>query len=161
VSGDDVRELRARLDGLTIRDADRLRRRLRGAKDDPKTLATLAAQITTAEALVATRLAAVPEITYPDLPVSELRHEIADAIRDHQVVVVAGETGSGKTTQLPKICLELGRGIRGTIGHTQPRRLAARTSGSASPTSWASPSARPSATPCGSTTTPVTARWSS
>jgi len=129
VSGDDVRELRARLDGLTIRDADRLRRRLRGAKDDPKTLATLAAQITTAEALVATRLAAVPEITYPDLPVSELRHEIADAIRDHQVVVVAGETGSGKTTQLPKICLELGRGIRGTIGHTQPRRLAARTVG--------------------------------
>ena len=129
MSGDDVRELRARLDGLTIRDADRLRRRLRGAKDDPKTLATLAAQITTAEALVATRLAAVPEITYPDLPVSELRHEIADAIRDHQVVVVAGETGSGKTTQLPKICLELGRGIRGTIGHTQPRRLAARTVG--------------------------------
>ena len=52
---------------------------------------------------------------------------IADAIRDHQVVVIAGETGSGKTTQIPKICLELGRGIRGTIGHTQPRRLAART----------------------------------
>src|SRR6059058_4576703 len=56
-----------------------------------------------------------------------MRDEIAAAIRDHQVVVIAGETGSGKTTQLPKICLELGRGIRGTIGHTQPRRLAART----------------------------------
>lgn len=129
MSGDELRELRARLDGLTIRDADRLRRRLRGSGGNPETLAKLAAQFTTAEALVATRLAAVPEISYPDLPVSEKRHDIAAAIRDHQVVVVAGETGSGKTTQLPKICLELGRGIRGTIGHTQPRRLAARTVG--------------------------------
>jgi ATP-dependent RNA helicase HrpA len=67
-------------------------------------------------------------ITYPpELPVSQRRGEIAEAIRDHQVVVVAGETGSGKTTQLPKICLELGRGSQGMIGHTQPRRLAART----------------------------------
>src|SRR5918995_1476499 len=67
-------------------------------------------------------------ITYPpELPVSQRRGEIAEAIRDHQVVVVAGETGSGKTTQLPKICLELGRGTAGMIGHTQPRRLAART----------------------------------
>src|SRR6059058_1218502 len=55
-----------------------------------------------------------------------MRDEIAAAIRDHQVVIVAGETGSGKTTQLPKICLELGRGIHGLIGHTQPRRIAAR-----------------------------------
>jgi ATP-dependent helicase HrpA len=70
----------------------------------------------------------VPTITYPpELPVSQRRGEIAEAIRDHQVVVVAGETGSGKTTQLPKICLELGRGVKGMIGHTQPRRLAART----------------------------------
>ncbi|KNX39250.1 ATP-dependent helicase [Luteipulveratus halotolerans] len=69
----------------------------------------------------------VPEISYPQaLPVSAAREEIAAAIRDHQVVVVAGETGSGKTTQLPKICLELGRGVAGTIGHTQPRRIAAR-----------------------------------
>ncbi|MDT4942637.1 MAG: ATP-dependent helicase HrpA, partial [Pseudonocardiales bacterium] len=61
------------------------------------------------------------------LPVSARRADIAAAIRDHQVVIVAGETGSGKTTQLPKICLELGRGVHGMIGHTQPRRLAART----------------------------------
>jgi ATP-dependent helicase HrpA len=129
-SGSELRELRARLDGLTIRDADRLRRRLRGLRgSDPAALEKIGEQFTAAEALVATRLAAVPEITYPDLPVSEMRHDIAAAINEHQVVVVAGETGSGKTTQLPKICLELGRGIRGTIGHTQPRRIAARTVG--------------------------------
>ncbi|MDQ1536449.1 MAG: ATP-dependent helicase HrpA [Actinomycetota bacterium] len=76
---------------------------------------------------MARRLATVPTITYPDdLPVAERRDDIAAAIRDHQVVIVAGETGSGKTTQLPKICLELGRGIEGLIGHTQPRRIAAR-----------------------------------
>ncbi|MET0899197.1 MAG: ATP-dependent RNA helicase HrpA [Mycobacterium sp.] len=122
-------ELYPRLDGLTLRDADRLRRRLRNLRGntDPRKFEQVTQQISTAEALVATRLAAVPDITYPDLPVSDLRHEIAAAIRDNQVVVVAGETGSGKTTQLPKICLELGRGILGTIGHTQPRRLAART----------------------------------
>src|SRR5260221_11371729 len=70
----------------------------------------------------------VPAITYPpELPVSQRKDEIAAAIRDNQVVIVAGETGSGKTTQLPKICLELGRGVTGQIGHTQPRRIAART----------------------------------
>ncbi|HEY1669687.1 MAG TPA: ATP-dependent RNA helicase HrpA [Trebonia sp.] len=67
-------------------------------------------------------------ITYPEeLPVSQRRDDIAQAIKNHQVVIVAGETGSGKTTQLPKICLELGRGVTGQIGHTQPRRIAART----------------------------------
>lgn len=66
-------------------------------------------------------------IVYPDLPISDKRDEIAELIRDNQVVVLAGETGSGKTTQLPKICLELGRGVSGMIGHTQPRRVAAHT----------------------------------
>jgi ATP-dependent helicase HrpA len=70
----------------------------------------------------------LPTISYPpQLPVSQRKDEIAAAIRDNQVVIVAGETGSGKTTQLPKICLELGRGVTGQIGHTQPRRIAART----------------------------------
>src|SRR5690349_10444695 len=76
----------------------------------------------------AARRAAMPPVTYPaELPVSQRKDEIAEVIRDHQVVVIAGETGSGKTTQIPKICLELGRGVDGQIGHTQPRRLAART----------------------------------
>jgi ATP-dependent helicase HrpA len=67
-------------------------------------------------------------LTYPDsLPITERRDELLAAIRDHQVVIVAGETGSGKSTQLPKLCLEAGRGIEGMIGHTQPRRVAART----------------------------------
>ncbi|MDU2794258.1 MAG: DUF3418 domain-containing protein [Actinomyces sp.] len=75
---------------------------------------------------LAERAAAIPVISFPDLPVSTRRDEIARAIRDHQVVIVSGETGSGKTTQLPKICMQLGRGVAGMIGHTQPRRLAAR-----------------------------------
>ncbi|EWT06166.1 ATP-dependent helicase [Intrasporangium chromatireducens Q5-1] len=73
------------------------------------------------------RAGLVPAITYPEqLPVVEHRDQLAEVIRDHQVVVIAGETGSGKTTQIPKICLELGRGLDGMIGHTQPRRIAAR-----------------------------------
>lgn len=73
------------------------------------------------------RLAALPVPHYDDtLPVHARREDIKAAIRDHQVVIICGETGSGKTTQLPKICLELGRGVGGLIGHTQPRRLAAR-----------------------------------
>ncbi|WP_377701511.1 ATP-dependent RNA helicase HrpA [Pseudoduganella sp. UC29_71] len=68
----------------------------------------------------------IPPITFPeDLPVSGRRAEIAEALMKHQVIIVSGETGSGKTTQLPKICLELGRGRNGIIGHTQPRRIAA------------------------------------
>ncbi len=89
--------------------------------------ATLTPSTASAPSLAESR-ARLPEITYPPaLPVSQRKDEIAAAIRDHQVVIVAGETGSGKTTQLPKICLELGRGTTGQIGHTQPRRIAART----------------------------------
>ena len=73
------------------------------------------------------RARAVPRIAYDaELPIAARRDEIAAAIREHQVVIVCGETGSGKSTQLPKICLELGRGVAGLIGHTQPRRIAAR-----------------------------------
>src|SRR6266511_2075392 len=82
----------------------------------------------TAALRIEQRRAGVPEISYPAaLPISQKKDEILAAVRDHQVVIVAGETGSGKTTQLPKICLELGRGVQGRIGHSQPRRLAART----------------------------------
>ncbi|MGV0800383.1 hypothetical protein ABQF26_25655, partial [Mycolicibacterium elephantis] len=102
MSDPSVAELRRRLDGLTVRDAARFGRRLRQLRGaSPDKVAKLAEQITAAEALVATRAAALPAITYPDLPVSERRDDIAKAINANQVVVVAGETGSGKTTQLP------------------------------------------------------------
>ncbi|WP_330179375.1 ATP-dependent RNA helicase HrpA [Nocardia sp. NBC_01503] len=120
------RELRSRLADLSIRDEHRLRRRLDKVRGGD--LTELEADIAAAQRRVDARRSAVPEIRYPEqLPVSARRDDIAAAIAANQVVIVAGETGSGKTTQLPKICLELGRGIRGTIGHTQPRRLAART----------------------------------
>ncbi|WP_406279888.1 ATP-dependent RNA helicase HrpA [Nocardia sp. NBC_00881] len=122
----DPRDLRTRLANLSLRDEHRLRRRLDRARDGD--LGEVEAEIAAAELRVDARRAAVPEIRYPpQLPVTARREDIAAAIATHQVVIVAGETGSGKTTQIPKICLELGRGIRGTIGHTQPRRLAART----------------------------------
>ncbi len=124
-----MRELRSRLDGLTLRDAARLGRRLRSLRQpvSAQKVEELSRQVAAAEALVAARAAAVPAVSYPDLPVSQLRGELAEAISGNQVVIVAGETGSGKTTQLPKICVDMGRGVRGMIGHTQPRRLAART----------------------------------
>src|SRR5690606_27646247 len=123
-----------RLTALTLSDQHRLGQRLDGVRRIRKpqaraqVLAGLTSAVEEAEAQVALRRAAVPPIDYPEqLPVSQTKNEILAAIRDHQVVIVAGETGSGKTTQLPKNCLELGRGVKGLIGHTQPRRLAART----------------------------------
>ncbi|MGW1171347.1 ATP-dependent RNA helicase HrpA [Streptomyces sp. NPDC002550] len=126
--------LAPRLSELSLRDAHRLGRRLEGARKIRKpearaaVLAEIEAEVGKAEARMAERRSRVPSIGYPEqLPVSQKKDVIAAAIRDHQVVIVAGETGSGKTTQIPKICLELGRGVRGMIGHTQPRRIAART----------------------------------
>ncbi|MFC3395470.1 ATP-dependent RNA helicase HrpA [Brenneria rubrifaciens] len=122
------------LNELMLRDQQRLRRRLQGAAKvgNPQAQAAIAqeieGEIAVARQRVENRRAARPAIHYPEqLPVSQKKDAIISALREHQVVIVAGETGSGKTTQLPKICLELGRGVRGLIGHTQPRRLAART----------------------------------
>jgi ATP-dependent helicase HrpA len=133
VGPSEVGELTARLEPLMTIDADRLGRRLAGLRRTAdqgrgsRALADLERQIGRAEQKVARRLAAVPRITFPpELPVSERVDDLAATIRDHQVVIVAGETGSGKSTQLPKICLSIGRGVRGLIGHTQPRRIAAR-----------------------------------
>ncbi|MEU5052000.1 ATP-dependent RNA helicase HrpA [Streptomyces sp. NPDC021096] len=127
-------DLAARLPELMLRDAQRLGRRLDGARRIRKpeahtaVLTEIATEVGSAELRVAARRAAVPAVDYPEqLPVSQKKDVILEAIRDHQVVIVAGETGSGKTTQIPKICLELGRGVKGLIAHTQPRRIAART----------------------------------
>ncbi|NEA94109.1 ATP-dependent RNA helicase HrpA [Streptomyces sp. BSE7F] len=126
--------LASRLSELSLRDAHRLGRRLEGARKIRKpearaaVLGEIEAEVAAAEERMTARRARVPEVRYPEqLPVSQKKDVIAEAIRDHQVVIVAGETGSGKTTQIPKICMELGRGVRGMIGHTQPRRIAART----------------------------------
>ncbi|MFF5407048.1 ATP-dependent RNA helicase HrpA [Streptomyces misionensis] len=126
--------LAPRLTELSLRDAHRIGRRLEGARKIRKpearaaVLAEIESEIDKAAGRMAERRVRVPAVSYPEqLPVSQKKDEIAAAIRDHQVVIVAGETGSGKTTQIPKICLELGRGVRGMIGHTQPRRIAART----------------------------------
>ena len=119
----------AALGELTLRDEQRLRRqarRLRRGNEESR--ARFERQLAEARVRVQRRRESVPAVSYPPLlPVSARRDDLLAAIRDHQVVVVAGETGSGKTTQLPKLCLELGRGVRGAIAHTQPRRIAART----------------------------------
>lgn len=117
-------ELRARIDRLGLRDRHWLSRQLRGKHD----AARLAQDLERAELRLKARQAAVPEqISYPaELPVVQRREDLLEVIAANQVVVIAGETGSGKTTQIPKLCLELGRGVLGTIGHTQPRRIAAR-----------------------------------
>ncbi|MBB5872128.1 ATP-dependent helicase HrpA [Allocatelliglobosispora scoriae] len=126
-------DLRTRISELMPRDQRSLQRRLDGTRKvrEPEArqqaLTEIASEVERAEARLATRRSGIPTITYPaELPVSQRKDDLLAAIRDHQVVIVAGETGSGKTTQLPKICLELGRGVRGLIGHTQPRRIAAR-----------------------------------
>jgi ATP-dependent helicase HrpA len=109
------------------RQLDRIRSEYRKGKNPAEKLSLVAAKIERSIAKRNQRKSTMPIITYPDLPVSEKKDEIAKLINDNQVVIVCGETGSGKTTQLPKICLSVGRGEGGFIGHTQPRRIAART----------------------------------
>jgi len=115
-------------------DRNRLKNRLINAKKLPngdkknKVLVQIALHIEKSLANKQIKLNTVPDISYPEaLPVSQNVDKISETIKNNQVVIIAGETGSGKTTQIPKICLELGRGIDGIIGHTQPRRIAART----------------------------------
>ncbi|MEK6703736.1 MAG: ATP-dependent RNA helicase HrpA, partial [Planctomycetota bacterium] len=129
-----LRQLARRLESCLVTDRFRIARQLRelrasleSGKPTDRLGPLVVAEVDRAVDRAARRAKALPRTSYPpDLPVTQRRDEIAQAIRDHQVVVVCGETGSGKTTQLPKICLDAGRGLTGMIGHTQPRRIAAR-----------------------------------
>ena len=117
------------LDQALFADRHRLRRQLHELRKQPDEakLAQWLERFQASVAKVEARRQSVPSIRYDDsLPIAAKRDEIKAALEKHQVLVIAGETGSGKTTQLPKICLEIGRGVHGLIGHTQPRRLAAR-----------------------------------
>jgi ATP-dependent helicase HrpA len=107
-----------------IRDRFRFRRALNKNHNH----ASLKSQIQKSVSLAEARAKSMPKPVFPEqLPVSQRLDDIQRVLSRHQVIIIAGETGSGKTTQLPKICLTLGRGIYGVIGHTQPRRVAART----------------------------------
>ncbi|MFO6422588.1 ATP-dependent RNA helicase HrpA [Motilimonas sp. KMU-193] len=130
---DAVIALKQRISLCLKKDQFRFLRRIEGAlkkganKSTENILAKIGQEIEKSIAIRQWRADHLPKVTYPEsLPVTQKREDIANAIRDNQVVIIAGETGSGKTTQIPKICLELGRGVDGLIGHTQPRRLAAR-----------------------------------
>ncbi|MCY9853981.1 ATP-dependent RNA helicase HrpA [Vibrio mediterranei] len=133
VRANNPQSLKKALKDCMIRDRFRLSKRIAGATRIKKPEAQsavfdeIAIDIARSMMVAQQRAATKPTINYPEqLPVSQKKDEIAEAIENNQVVIVAGETGSGKTTQLPKICSELGRGQFGLIGHTQPRRLAAR-----------------------------------
>ncbi|WP_275660784.1 ATP-dependent RNA helicase HrpA [Vibrio mediterranei] len=133
VQANNPQSLKKALKDCMIRDRFRLSKRIAGATRIKKPEAQsavfdeIAIDIARSMMVAQQRAAAKTTINYPEqLPVSQKKDEIAKAIENNQVVIVAGETGSGKTTQLPKICSELGRGQFGLIGHTQPRRLAAR-----------------------------------
>ncbi len=132
-SQDTLQQLSQQLAHCLAQDKHTLKRQLDRCRSDakkghnPQQLAILAARIEKSLAARNKRLSSIPPLTFPDLPVTGKKDDIAALIAQHQVVIVCGETGSGKTTQLPKICLSLGRGAAGFIGHTQPRRIAART----------------------------------
>ncbi|MEA5445325.1 ATP-dependent RNA helicase HrpA [Gammaproteobacteria bacterium AB-CW1] len=125
-----VSAIEDRLDECMLLDRRRLSKRLsrlRRARDRATELDRIEKRLEASIARARSRASQDVRLAYPEeLPVSERRDEIREAIADNQVVIVAGETGSGKTTQLPKLCLELGLGVRGSIAHTQPRRVAAR-----------------------------------
>ncbi|MGR9100134.1 MAG: ATP-dependent RNA helicase HrpA, partial [Gammaproteobacteria bacterium] len=130
----DLKKLFELLDSCLCRDSHgfmiqlkRLAASRRKGEDIQERLSALAEKIRHSQSLRQARAASIPALEFPDLPITEKKEEIAALIRDHQVVIVCGETGSGKTTQLPKICLSIGRGTAGFVGHTQPRRIAART----------------------------------
>ncbi|WP_102562822.1 ATP-dependent RNA helicase HrpA [Vibrio sp. 10N.286.49.B3] len=132
-STNNAASLRKALSECMIRDRFRLSKRIAGANKIKKPEAKntvfdeIALDIAKSMMIAGQRASHQPTIEYPEiLPVSQKRDDIAKAISENQVVIIAGETGSGKTTQIPKICTELGRGQFGLIGHTQPRRLAAR-----------------------------------
>ncbi|SJM94337.1 ATP-dependent RNA helicase HrpA [Crenothrix polyspora] len=133
-TSDLIKQLTNQLPQCLGQDRHGLKRRLdscrtdyqKGKHSDEK-LHGLARQIEKSLAARNKRLASIPALNFPDLPVTDKKDDIAQLIQDHQVVIMCGETGSGKTTQLPKICLSIGRGTSGFIGHTQPRRIAART----------------------------------
>lgn len=128
-------EYKQRLELLSLRDSRRLLRDLefiekRQAQNLPcdKKITKFEEQFIQALENISAKQRSLPDISFPEeLPISQKKDEIAALIQNHQVVILAGETGSGKTTQIPKICMRLGRGVRGRIGHTQPRRIAART----------------------------------
>jgi ATP-dependent helicase HrpA len=127
----DIVNLEKQLSGCMLRDVHRFRRRLRkirGVKTvDENAVASLNRDISKSVAIVDSRRENIPVVTYPEsLPVAQKAEQIKQAILQNQVTILCGETGSGKTTQLPKLCLDIGLGVRGKIGHTQPRRLAAR-----------------------------------
>lgn len=128
--------LHKRLNSVSRLDQRHLARRIKGIRKttqadlQAKAISELETKIDKAEKQLARRIAAIPVCTYPpELPITQRRQELLETIRNNQVVVIAGETGSGKSTQLPKICLDAGLGRKGIIGHTQPRRIAARSVG--------------------------------
>jgi ATP-dependent helicase HrpA len=131
VDAPSLQSLSERIEQTMFSERHVLRRRLRGLAARharPEMLQAVSAEVDRALRRAQERRARAPRPSYPpELPVAQQKDEIARLIAGNQVVVVCGETGSGKTTQLPKICLELGRGALGMIGHTQPRRIAART----------------------------------
>jgi ATP-dependent helicase HrpA len=126
-----IHRLESLLDSAMLRDRDGFRRRLHGllknrSRDRFRRLEVFEEKLKGSIQESLDRLAGIPRITYPEnLPITAKRHEIIERIRSNQVLILSGETGCGKSTQIPKMCLEAGRGIHGSIGCTQPRRIAA------------------------------------